>query len=76
MLTVVPRKLGFKSVTWNFLESGHGKGAAGGLGAAVKREADRFVSNGLDISDAAQLYEKLLLNDSSIKCMYVSELDV
>ena len=59
MLTVVPRELGFKSVTWNFLESGHGK--ADGIGAAVKREADRFVSNGLDIPDADHLQEKLLL---------------
>ena len=36
-LSSVPFKLGFKKVTWNFLEAGHGKGAADGVGAALKR---------------------------------------
>ena len=34
---------GFKASTWNFLESAHGKGAADGVGAAVKRAADDHV---------------------------------
>ena len=34
---------GFKASTWNFLESSHGKGAADGVGAAVKRAADAHV---------------------------------
>lgn len=34
---------GFKKSTWNFLEASHGKEAADGLGAAVKRAADQHV---------------------------------
>ncbi|XP_052243392.1 uncharacterized protein LOC127853150 [Dreissena polymorpha] len=34
---------GFKKSTWNFLEAAHGKGAADGVGAAVKRAADQQV---------------------------------
>lgn len=37
---------GFSSATWNFLEAGHGKGAADDIGAVIKRSADRFVYEG------------------------------
>lgn len=36
--------LGLKCATWNFSESGHGKGAADGIGAVVKRIADAMVA--------------------------------
>lgn len=38
LLSTVPFDLGFQRLTWNFLEAGHGKGPADGVGAAVKRQ--------------------------------------
>lgn len=45
--------------TWNFSEAGHGKGAPDGIGATVKRLADRLVLRGTDIPDAVTMFEKL-----------------
>lgn len=39
---------------WSFFESGHGKGAADGIGETLKQIADRIVSCGTDISDVHQ----------------------
>ena len=39
--------MSFEEVTWNFFKSGHGKGAADGIGGTVKREADRLVTHGI-----------------------------
>lgn len=36
-------------VTWNYSESGHGKGAPDGIRATLKRTADRIVLHGQDI---------------------------
>ncbi|XP_052809542.1 uncharacterized protein LOC128238012 [Mya arenaria] len=56
--------LGYKYGTWNYLEAGHGKGAADGIGATVKRTADSFVLTGHDVKCAEDL--KCALNGSSI----------
>ena len=40
---------GFKNGTWNFHESGHGKGAPDGIGGALKRAANLKVLHGKDI---------------------------
>lgn len=45
----------FKSGSWNFLEAGHGKGPAHGIGGAIKRAADAFVANGGIITNAKSL---------------------
>ena len=42
-----------------FLEASDGKGPADGVGGAIKRQADRFVSGGRDIPDATALYNAL-----------------
>jgi len=47
LLCTVPFELGFNKVKWNFLEAGHGKGPADGVGAAIKRRADDIVSKGM-----------------------------
>ncbi|XP_060591766.1 uncharacterized protein LOC132746584 [Ruditapes philippinarum] len=65
---------GFQSGTWNFLEAGHGKGAADGIGAVVKRTGDRHVLAGHDIKCAADL--KNALKDSSIHVFEVTESDI
>ncbi|WAR09094.1 hypothetical protein MAR_019052 [Mya arenaria] len=56
--------LGYKYGTWNYLEAGHGKGAADGIGATVKRTADSFVLTGHDVKCAEDL--KCALNGSNI----------
>ena len=47
LLTTIPFNFGFERLTWNFLEAGHGKGPADGVGAAVKRRADALVATRL-----------------------------
>lgn len=49
----------FKAATWSFFESGHGKGAADGVGATLKRTADQIVAHGTDIPDAETLFHVL-----------------
>lgn len=63
---------GSESATWNYLEAGHGKGAADSVGAVVKRTADAFVNKGGDITKAADLV-KALEACTSVKLMTVSE---
>jgi hypothetical protein len=65
--------LGYRHVTWNFLEAGHGKGAADGVGGAVKRSADSHVANGGQITDAASLYRCLLTSSSSIELFLIED---
>ncbi|XP_063233360.1 uncharacterized protein LOC134537058 [Bacillus rossius redtenbacheri] len=47
------------SITWNYSEAGHGKGAPDGVGAVLKRTADRNVAEGIDISDIDTLVASL-----------------
>ena len=50
---------GFLAGTWNFFEASHGKGAADGVGAVLKRTADRLVKQGHDLPTAQEVYNKL-----------------
>jgi len=61
-------KRGIKAGTWNFFEASHGKGAPDGVGAALKRTADRLISHGRDIQGAHELFEALL----EIKLFFVN----
>ena len=72
LASVIPRKLGNERVTWNFLEASHGKGAADGIGGAVKRQADRFVAEGNDIPDAASMY-RVLLQRTKVQLYLIEE---
>lgn len=44
-----------QSATWNYSESGHGKGAPDGVGGVLKRTADRIVAQGADVSNFERL---------------------
>jgi len=55
LCTVIPQLFQFRFTWWNFSEAGHGKGPADGVGAAIKRLADRCVLAGEDIADASSL---------------------
>jgi len=67
---------GFQNATWNFSEAGHGKGAADGVGGALKRTADKLVSLQHDINSPLSLYNALLANKTSVVLFYVSNADV
>lgn len=62
---------GFKLGTWNFLESGHGKGAPDGVGAALKRKGDSLVAMGLDIKSAEEFCNKMKQRQSSVQMYYI-----
>jgi hypothetical protein len=63
-------------VNWSFIEAGHGRGAPDGIGAVVKRKADRAVLHGRDISSAQCLRDVLVSSDVSLKVFTVTEEDV
>jgi hypothetical protein len=65
--------VGFNSTTWNFLEASHGKGAADGFGAVLKRSADRFVNEGGDIIGSDDLILALQSKGTSVKLVKISE---
>ncbi|XP_033736384.1 uncharacterized protein LOC117324573 [Pecten maximus] len=66
---------GFEGGTWNFLEAAHGKGAADGVGAAVKRLADRSVLvTGKDIMSASDI--KGLASETKVSLYTISEEDI
>lgn len=72
LLTENIKKLGFEKSTWSFFESAHGKGAADGIGGAVKRTLDKKVTYGEDIVDARTAYDILVKCKSKILYFYVS----
>ena len=59
LLSQIPFKMGFDSISWNFLESVHGKGPADSIGAAVKNSVDRSVAHGRDIDSLTALMQAL-----------------
>ena len=56
LLLLLSFQLGFSFANWSFLEAGHGKGAADGIGGTLKWTADELVSHGTDIPDADVFY--------------------
>jgi hypothetical protein len=69
-LYIVDRVLRLRNIIrwqWMYTEAGHGKGAADGVGAAIKRRCDRLVSTGEmkqivtaeDVQKATEIPEKL-----------------
>eukprot|EP00064_Thunnus_orientalis_P020520 superscaffoldBa00005679_g20658 len=76
LLSTMPFRFGFNRVTWNFLEAGHGKGPADGVGAAIKRNADAIVARGIDIPSGEILFDVLSKEQSKIKLFHVTEEDI
>ncbi|XP_038153357.1 uncharacterized protein LOC119791359 [Cyprinodon tularosa] len=72
LASTVPFMKGFKTVTWNFTEASHGKGAPDGVGGALKNLADRVVAYGTDIPNASALLENLAKH-SSVRLFEVTE---
>lgn len=59
LLTHFASTFDFKEVTWNFSAAGHGKGAADGIGGAIKNVADRAVACGIVIPNSRELLKVL-----------------
>ena len=76
LLSSLPFDWGFQYINWTFLEAGHGKGAADGVGAVLKRTADRVVLQGKDLPDAQAVFNCLQTHDLSVKLFYVTTEDV
>ena len=53
-------ELGFTAGSWNFFEASHGKGAADGVDAVLKRTADRLVRQGVDLPNPQQVFNELI----------------
>lgn len=77
MTTFIPRL--FPSVTnisWNYSESGHGKGAPDGIGATLKRTADRLVCEHKDVHNFTEFLNVVKENVKGIIIETVSEDDI
>ena len=66
----------FQTATWNFTESGHGKGAADGICGSLKRQADALVAHGQDITSASVLFSALLGAKTLTKLYMTAEDDI
>ena len=60
-----------EEISWNYFESGHGKGAVDGIGGCLKRTADRLVASGYDIPniDALLFYLRESCPGIQIECV-------
>lgn len=75
LLSTIPPQLGFKNVTWNFFPTSHGKGAPDGIGATVKRCADRIVLGGMDIANGMTFHQLVSSQLTGVHLHYVSNDD-
>ncbi len=76
----VPYLFGFKTTTWSFHASGHGKGIPDGFGATVKPRAaqpchicDKAVLHGKDIESSIALLEHV---KTGISMFHIDEWDI
>ena len=69
----MPYTLGFEEVYWNFSEAAYGKGAADGVGAAVKRLCDNLVLSGKELTDAKSVCNAI--NELTTSKVRIYEID-
>ena len=60
-------------ITWNWLESGHGKGLCDGVGGALKGLADRVVKADGAIQSAEEFVEKITPQTQKVTLLYASK---
>nr|CAH7719872.1 unnamed protein product [Callosobruchus chinensis] len=65
-----------ENLTWNYTESGHGKGAPDGIGATVKRTADFVVNSGGDINNIDQFVKVIQERCLGITCIAIDGKDI
>lgn len=64
------------SISYNFTEAGHGKGAADGIGGCLKKQADDQVKYGHDIPDFKTFVETLFLRVKNTHLDTVTKADI
>ncbi|KAK0158077.1 hypothetical protein PV327_011156 [Microctonus hyperodae] len=67
---------GIENITWNYTESGHGKGAPDGIGATCKRTADFVVNSGDDINNIDQFVKVIQERCLGITCIAIDGKDI
>ncbi|KAL4718054.1 hypothetical protein ACJJTC_014358 [Scirpophaga incertulas] len=65
-----------KKITWNYSEAGHGKGAPDGIGAVIKRTADRMILFGKDIGTYDQFCDTLMQTIDNVTIKMVDEQEI
>ncbi|KAL4719548.1 hypothetical protein ACJJTC_012983 [Scirpophaga incertulas] len=65
-----------RKLTWNYMEVGHGKGAPDGLGAVVKRTANRIVNSGTDVGTFTKFVQVIRANVSNIKIFEIASANI
>nr|CAI5833473.1 unnamed protein product [Callosobruchus analis] len=65
-----------KTCSWNYWESGHGKGAPDGVGGVTKRTADRLVAEGHDICSYEIPLESLQNNIQNVGFFSIDDKDI
>lgn len=65
-----------ENFTWNYTESGHGKGAPDGIGATCKRTADFVVNSGGDINNIDQFVKVIEERCLGITCIAIDGKDI
>ncbi|CAH0726839.1 unnamed protein product, partial [Brenthis ino] len=64
------------NVTWNYLESGHGKGAPDGIGAVIKRTADACVRFGQDVGTLEDFWNVIKAKMKNIEIHIITKKDI
>ncbi|CAH1965064.1 unnamed protein product [Acanthoscelides obtectus] len=77
MATKLPQDIpGIEQFTWNYTESGLGKGAPDGVGATYKRTADFVVNAGGDINNIEQFVQCIQERCPNITCITIDSQDI
>ena len=74
-LCTEPFQYGFQSVSSNYFDSAHGKGAADGVMVDIKRLADFAARQGKDVNTPHRLFEVVSAAAQSVKGFFVTEED-
>lgn len=65
-----------KAISWNYLETGHGKGAPDGIGAVVKRTADKTVRFGRDVGTLKDFWLVMKEKIKNIEMRIITRKDI
>jgi len=64
---IIPMFPALESLDWNFSQSGHGKSPADGVGATLKRTANKVVANNEDVANLEQFLSHVLKKIKGIR---------
>ena len=72
-ITAMHKSMFNVSASWQYFESGHGKGPCDGVGGAVKRSADLAVKKGAMIQTAQEFFNWGLQQDTAVDYLMVNK---